>query len=148
MGKIIGLVACSKKKLPEAEKNPNKKYSAQEMYKGRIFLQAKEYAERNCEDWFILSGKYGFLEKDKEISYYNSYIKDKPASDRRIWAEKILQALKKKGFDLRKDKFVILGGRPYYENLCKHLNCTVFRCYSGGIYFDKVIDEYSNNGGK
>ena len=146
MGRIIGLVACSKKKNPEAASDKDKAFPAQDMYKGNIFLKSREYAETNCDDWFILSGKYGLLEKNEEISYYNSYLKDKPAAARREWCTDVLRALEKKGFDLKEDFFIILGGFPYYEYLQKHLNGRVFKCYSGGIYLDTIKDEFFYGG--
>lgn len=146
MGKIIGLVACSKKKDTEAETNEKKAFPAKDLYKGRIFQQSRDYAETHCDDWFILSGKFELLKKDTRISYYNCYLKDKSAIERREWADNVLKQLKKNGFDLEKDHFVIFGGKAYYENLCKHLNCSVYKCYSGGIYLNKPLHIFKNGG--
>lgn len=145
MGRTIGLIACSKKKNPEAEAHKNRLFPAQDMYKGNIFLKSREYAETHCDDWFILSGKYGLLEKNEEICYYNSYLKDKHAAERRKWCTDILAALEQKGFNLKEDYFIILGGFPYYEYLQKHLNGHAFKCYSGGIYLD-TIKPFSKGG--
>lgn len=150
MGKIIGLIACSKKKNDDHDK----KMPAQELYKGNIFKQSKKFAQEKCakkewQDWFILSGKYGLLEKNEKIGYYDCYLKDKPAAERRNWADEILKELSSKyKFDLKRDKFVILGGQSYYENLKKHLNCVVFKCSSGGIYLDNNCKTEFKNGGK
>lgn len=146
-GDIIGLLACSQKKSDESIANPTKKFPAQDLYRGRTFLQSREYAIRHCKDWLILSGLHGLLKKNKKIKHYDCYLGDRSASERREWCEDVLGALKRNGFDLTNDLFIICGGKTYYENLCKHLNCVVFRCYSGGIFFDKA-KESKQNGGK
>ena len=145
-GAVIGLLACSKKKSDESIAKPTKKIPAQELYRGRTFLQSREYATRYCKDWLILSGKHGLLKKDEPIAHYECYLGDRPASERREWCNCVLAKLKQAGLDLTNDLFIILGGKTYYENLCKHLNYVVFRCYSGGIYLDKAKEKKPNGG--
>ena len=74
MSKIIGLIACSSRKL--GQNNPAEKYWAKDIYKGNTFIKSKEEGLKkyNCEEWYILSGKYGLLDKDEGISYYNLYL--------------------------------------------------------------------------
>ncbi|SHM91309.1 hypothetical protein SAMN05720472_2622 [Fibrobacter sp. UWR3] len=145
MKKSIGLIACSKRKNKKAVEDKGKKFAAEDLYAGNIFRQSKEYAQSHCKDWLILSAKHHLLDRKKGICYYDCYLGNKTASERKKWADKVLDSLKKK-FDLRKEHFVIFGGKKYYENLCEHLNCSVYKCYSGGIYLDKPIKEYRNGG--
>ena len=44
-----------------------------------------------------------------------------PAPEREKWAEVVLGQLKKKGYDLQKDKFVILAGNAYRQYLEPHM---------------------------
>lgn len=64
MGKIIGLIACSSTKL--GKDSPAKKYLAKDIYKGHTFILSKDEGLKKykCEEWYILSGKYGLLDRD------------------------------------------------------------------------------------
>ena len=121
----IGLIACSKTKL--GKDNPEQKFKAKDIYQGNTFKIAKNSGiqKYNCDDYSILSAKYGLLYKDKEISYYDSYLGNKSASFKKAWAEIVLEQLKAL-YDLEKDVFYIFGGKEYYENLIQHLHCFVF----------------------
>jgi hypothetical protein len=44
-----------------------------------------------------------------------------PAKDREAWAVVVLNQLKEKGYDLDKDKFVILAGNAYRQYLEPHM---------------------------
>ena len=67
MSKIIGLIACSSRK--QGKDTPAKQYLAKDLYTGNTFIKSKEEGLKkyNCEEWYILSGKYGLLDKDEGL---------------------------------------------------------------------------------
>ena len=75
----IALVSCVSKKLDHSA-------VAGDMYLSVWFKYAREYAERNFNEWFILSAKHGLLRTDQVISPYNVFIGDLSANERRQWA--------------------------------------------------------------
>ena len=102
MSKIIGLIACSSRKL--GQDNLAEKYLAKDIYKGNTFIKSKEEGLKKykCEEWYILSGKYGLLDKNERISYYNLYLGKQSAEYKKKWAENVLNTLKSK-YDLKND---------------------------------------------
>lgn len=143
MSKIIGLIACSSRKL--GQDNLAEKYLAKDIYKGNTFIKSKEEGLKKykCEEWYILSGKYGLLDKNERISYYNLYLGKQPAEYKKKWAEDVLNILKSK-YDLKNDIFYIFGGKSYYKYLLPHLHCIVFTYKNSNcIDLDKTI-EYRN----
>ena len=111
MSKIIGLIACSSRKL--GQNNPAEKYWAKDIYKGNTFIKSKEEGLKryNCEEWYILSGKYGLLDKDERISYYNLYLGKQSVEYKKKWAEDVLNTLKSK-YDLKMIYFIFLAVNP------------------------------------
>ena len=59
--KKIGLLACCKRK--SGKDNPAQKFKAQDIYTGNTFKKSKTVglSRFGCEDWHILSAKYGLL---------------------------------------------------------------------------------------
>ncbi len=66
----IGLVACAKRKLDH-------KSRAEDLYASTLFSKAKEYAEKNYEEWFILSAKYHLVDPNQEIDPYDESLNSK-----------------------------------------------------------------------
>ena len=156
--KTIALIACSGSKHRDI-----KEVEAQNLYTGKTFLLARDKGVKkfHCDDFYIISAKHHLLEKEKEISWYDVQLKssviDHENNDKKIetnsqWANKVLEQLKEKGFDLCKDKFIIFGGQNYYKNLIKHLNCCFYRFKTGQYSLKeenlnlKYWDELSNGG--
>ena len=152
--KKIALIACSATKSEESAKNPNKKFEAQDIYTGNTFKISKDFCfdsgnrsfRNGFDDFCILSAKYGLLEKDDMISYYNLYLGKQNKSYKTNWAKAVLGALAAK-YDLKNDEFYIFGGTSYYKDLIPHLNCVVFeyKC-SNCIDLNKIKAEYKNGG--
>ena len=138
--KKIGLLACCKRK--SGKDNPAQKFKAQDIYTGNTFKKSKTVglSRFGCEDWHILSAKYGLLDKDDEISYYDMYLGCQPAAYKKAWAEKVVSRLKEK-YDLTQTVFYIFGGSDYYKGLLPHLHCFVFRYInSNAINFDDMTE--------
>lgn len=143
MSKIIGLIACSSRKL--GQDNLAEKYLAKDIYKGNTFIKSKEEGLKKykCEEWYILSGKYGLLDKNERISYYNLYLGKQSAEYKKKWAENVLNTLKSK-YDLKNDIFYIFGGKSYYEHLIPHLHCIVFAYKNSNCIDLNKPTEYRN----
>ena len=124
MSKIIGLIACSSRKL--GQNNPAEKYWAKDIYKGNTFIKSKEEGLKkyNCE-------------------YYNLYLGKQSVEYKKKWAENVLNTLKSK-YDLKNDIFYIFGGKSYYEHLIPHLHCIVFAYKNSNCIDLNKPTEYRN----
>jgi len=110
----IVLISCASKKLPHRAR-------AKDLYVSPLFRAALQYAQRFSPDKiFILSAKYGLVQLNDEIDPYNVTLKDMPVRDRKDWASKVLQAIRRY-CDLERDHFVILAGNRYREYLLPYL---------------------------
>ena len=110
----IALISCTKSK---------KGYTcaAKDLYSASCrFRLAYEYASLIADDIYILSAKHGLLGKDEVIVPYNETLIEKTANERREWADKVLNQLSQVA-DLENDKFILLAGQTYIENLVPNL---------------------------
>jgi hypothetical protein len=115
MSKVV-LVSCSAGKASEAA-------PAEELYNSDLFKKQLEYAKKltNSNDIYIISAKYYLIPLRTKIEPYNKTLKDMSADERQNWSNTVLDQLKKKGYDLDKDKFVILAGNSYRQYLEPHM---------------------------
>ncbi|MBP2275417.1 MULTISPECIES: DUF6884 domain-containing protein [Sphingomonas] len=60
----IGLVMCSRLKRPT-------RFAAGDLYTSSRFLRDRAAVEATCDDWLILSGKYGLIDPDRSIKPYD-----------------------------------------------------------------------------
>lgn len=84
--RTIGIVACSKAKLPYAT-------LAADLYQGRLFLLSRELVEATCAQWCILSAKHGLLLPDTIVEPYDETLRLMPIAERRAWAKRTGEAL-------------------------------------------------------
>jgi len=106
----IVLISCVSKKLPHRAR-------AKDLYVSPLFRAALQFAQRSSpEKIFILSAKYGLVQLNDEIDPYNVTLRDMPVRERKDWASRVLQALRRY-CDLERDHFVILAGNRYREYL-------------------------------
>ena len=115
MSKVV-LVSCSAGKESQAA-------PAEELYNSDLFKKQLEYAKKltNPNDIYIISAKYHLVPLRAKIEPYNKTLKDMSADERQSWSDTVLDQLKKKGYDLQKDKFVILAGNSYRQYLEPHM---------------------------
>ena len=144
----IALIGCSKKKL--GVNTPQTTYRAGEIYIGNNFRKSRDEGIEyfGCEsDFYILSGnvEYGLLNCNDMICYYDKYLGNCTAKERKIWANKILQQLKCK-FDISDTEFVIFAGSAYSQYIKNYLNCIILKFNSRTITFE--IKEKLSNGSK
>jgi len=115
MSKVV-LVSCSAGKESQAA-------PAEELYNSDLFKKQLEYAKKltNPNDIYIISAKYHLIPLRSKIEPYNMTLKDMSADERQNWSDTVLSQLTKKGYDLQKDKFVILAGNSYRQYLEPHM---------------------------
>ena len=108
----VVLVSCSAGK----EEKP---MPAEKLYNSDLFKKQMEYAKKLAPDnnVYIISAKYHLVPLSKTIAPYNLTLKEMPANEREKWAEVVLKQLQEKGYNLQKDKFVILAGNAYRQYL-------------------------------
>ena len=114
MKQEIVLIGCSKRKLPSKSK-------VKDLYQGHLFRKSWDVAEKEYPeaDKFILSAKFGLLDPEMEIEPYDVTLVGKRVADKKAWAEKVIEQLKEKGFDLEKDSFIFFAGQDYTKYLIK-----------------------------
>ena len=144
--KRIALIGCSQKKL--GKNCPSTKFAAKDIYLGRNYLKAKDKGVRRfeCEEhYYILSGKYGLLDSNDEITYYDTYLGHFTVNEKKKWAENVIEQLERI-FDLSNTEFVIFAGDSYSKYIKKHLNCITLKFNGRHITFE--IKEQLQNGNK
>ena len=94
---------------------------AGDMYTSPLFRKMMAYARSlKPKSIFILSAKYGLLGPEDTIEPYEQTLKTMKSGERRVWAQRVLSELRKHS-SLEEDRFVLLAGSPYRENLVSHL---------------------------
>ena len=106
----IALISCTSLK-------ESYECSAIELYsKSPTFRLAYTFANLAADEIYILSAKYGLVQKDTVLTPYNDTLKDKSEDEKKAWSKGVLAQLDKI-VSLEKDEFVILAGKDY----CKYL---------------------------
>lgn len=111
----IALISCVSQKLELAK---GEFVQAKDLYTSPLFVKAYAYAKQlGVDKIYILSAKYGLLEEETKISWYNETLLNKSSKECKEWANKVLDELKAKGHDLSNDTFYLLAGKKYYQYL-------------------------------
>lgn len=108
----IALIGCSASKLAVAS-------PARDLYTGQLFRKAREWAEANCDQWFILSALYGLLEPDREVETYDVSMSNRKGT-RNGWGVRVVNKLTELGLYKKYHalhEFVVLAGAVYAEPL-------------------------------
>jgi len=112
--KTIVLISCVSKKK-------NYETTAENLYDSSLFKYSLSYAKKlNPDRIYILSALYGLLELTDVIKPYNKTLNKMSKNERIKWSEMVLEQMKSKGVDFENDRFIILAGNKYRENLIKH----------------------------
>jgi hypothetical protein len=133
----IALVSCTKSKK-DSESKPKELYM-----ESQLFRKVRRYVEREQDNWFILSAKYGLLEADgRPISPYNSTLKDSSKEEKKEWSRQVFQGLKEN--DLLDENLVIHAGKDYYKHLVPLLeNANVnYRIPPEGLSYGERLSWY------
>lgn len=109
MGKVV-LIGCTKSKDPNAK-------VAKDLYSTSVLFRLElEYADSLRCPVHIISAKYGFLNLDSPVSYYDETLNRYGKEKLRQWGEMVTGQLADK-YDLDNTEFIILAGKKYYEYL-------------------------------
>jgi len=111
MKKIV-LVACAGLK----QKQPS---PAKELYTSPLLREARRYAEREGDAWYILSAKHGLVRPDDVLDPYDATLARMKAQEREVWALRVFRQLAHEGVT-KDDQVVFLAGhfyRAYLEKL-------------------------------
>jgi len=112
--KHIVLVTCGAKKKPGRS-------IARDLYIGPYYRACMDYAAALQPDHiFILSAKYGLLDPDRKIDFYNETLNDKGVAERREWARRVLDQIRRR-FGTKKVEYTILAGEAYWRYLIDEL---------------------------
>jgi hypothetical protein len=108
----VGLISCVSKK----QANP---IEARDLYDSALFTKSREFVEKHCDSWFILSAKYGLVEPTEIIEPYEETLNTKSHRERGAWADKVWVVLR--DHLSPNDQVTILAGERYRENLIPRL---------------------------
>ncbi len=112
--KKIALVTCVKNKR-------TKKSKAINLYQGALFEKFISTAESHQPDQiFILSGKHGLLNPEREIEPYDLNLTLQSEGYKKEWSSQVISELKKIT-NLDRDEFIIIAHPEYYKGLTPHL---------------------------
>lgn len=107
----VGLVSCVKSKQAEPA-------VPKELYTSDYFQKMRGYAEREHDDWWILSARHGLLDPDGEpVEPYDETLTGAPVARQREWAERVFAELDAAGLLDDSTLLVIHAGKSYYGEL-------------------------------
>lgn len=115
----ICLVSCASSKLPY-------KVKAKELYVSPLFHYARKVAERDYDQWYILSALHGLLKPDSQTVPYNETLNGQSVRQRQKWASGVLKSLMpilKAG-----DSITFLAGDNYRGDLIPKLTAAGYIC--------------------
>lgn len=114
-GREIGLVSCVKTKRAHPAKPAD-------LYTSPYFEKMRTYAEREHDEWWILSAKHGLLNPDGEpIEPYEETLTNAGVKERRAWADSVVSEMELEGLFGGSVTFVVHAGKAYYEDLAPRL---------------------------
>lgn len=110
----IGLIGCGASKKKGVHK-------AKDLYTSNYFQLKREYAEKVCDTWYILSAKHGLISPEKEIEAYDRSLSDMGSHPTYEWALTVAQDLHTRTDELGRDEYegvhrlVWLAGEDYVQ---------------------------------
>lgn len=100
------LVGCVKSKREG-------RHVARDLYRSPLWRARRRYAEAAGRRWFILSALHGLVDPDRPLDYYDLALADRPASERREWAEAVVGNLEAVLGRLQGRRFEVHAGGHY-----------------------------------
>jgi hypothetical protein len=98
-------VGCGKAKQSRACR-------AAELYTGSLTRLAIKWMERNCEEFYILSAKFGLLDPDRVIKPYNVKLSDYSDEEQISWGNMVADGLHAM-FNTNCTPFLVMAGSDY-----------------------------------
>lgn len=110
MTRLYALLGCGKAKAPGPR-------PAREKYTSDYFRQKREWAEANCERWWVLSAKFGAINPDREIDDYDVTIGDDEFDPERYRRQTYVMLRASDGKWMGDAELHALAGQKYIEPL-------------------------------
>ncbi|MXR51370.1 hypothetical protein GRX03_07105 [Halovenus sp. WSH3] len=108
----IGLVSCTKSKRKQATQ------PADLYMESAFFRKAREYAEANHDDWYILSAKHYLLDPyGPPIEPYDETLSGASVDRKRQWAQIVYDQLQDEGLLTQGNRLMFHAGRDYHDKL-------------------------------
>lgn len=102
----IGLIACSKLKRPEAS-------PARDLYCSPLFLASRRYIEPRCDEWAILSARWGLVMPEEIIQPYDQTLHELKPYELRKWADRTYRQIVGRWPSTDSTIFVAVAGGRY-----------------------------------
>jgi len=100
----VFLIACAKEKSLGT-------FKAKDLYTSSLFKYNYQYADKFGDKIWILSAKYGLVDPEKRIAYYNETLNEKNNKQIKQWSIKVaIQLMKVLN---PKDEVIFLAGYQY-----------------------------------
>lgn len=106
----VALVSCVKQKLTVPA-------AAQDLYVSPLFKKSRQWAEQNCDQWYVLSAKYGLVFPSQRIKPYEMTLKSMSTLDRAQWANNVYCMMQEAGILRDNAIFIWLAGNHYKKDL-------------------------------
>lgn len=104
----VGLVGCVKSKQHRPAR-------AKDLYTSTLFSGRRQFVERTCDRWFVLSALHGLVDPDEEIEPYDVTLVDQDVAARAAWAAGVVDAIQHRLADLRGVTFEVHAGTAYRD---------------------------------
>lgn len=137
----LGLVSCTKSK----QSYP---CEASKMYsKSAYFRKAYGYAKKAYDQVCILSATYGLFFPDSRIAPYDLTLKNMTVEQRRAWANRVFNQIRKKLLPDKIDQIFFHAGKSYRELLIPKLEAVGIRCIVPlkGLSFGQQLRWYNKH---
>lgn len=104
--RVIGLVGCvaTKRDGPAP---------AKELYVSPLFTGRRNWVERSCKEWFVLSALHGLVHPDTVVAPYDQALANASLQERQDWAARVLAQVDEILGDVRGAVFEIHAGADY-----------------------------------
>lgn len=111
------LIACCSQKLAHAA-------PARELYTSDLFKKSVAWAEKHCDQWFILSAKHHLVKPDQIIKPYDLALSELRKNRERAKWECRTSGMIRKVVPMRSE-VVLLAGSIYRDEVesCLHYHC-------------------------
>jgi hypothetical protein len=104
----IGLVGCVRTKA--ADPAP-----AGDLYVSPLFVGRRKYVQLSCDEWWILSAKFGLVHPLEVVAPYDVALKDLGRAERRAWSAGVLVAIDKRIKPTGGETFEFHAGAEYRD---------------------------------
>jgi len=138
----VGLVSCVKTKQDSLTK-------PKELYTSDYYRKMRSYAEKEHDEWWILSAKHGLLDPEgPPIEPYDETLTGAGVGKKHDWAEKVYQELDEAGLLKPDVSLVIHAGQDYYGELLpliRDRTAVEVDIPTKGLSFGETLSWYKKN---